>query len=414
MKLAARCALFVLAAPCLHAQSTYYAIAFQENRLLKVETEAGAVLSVSEPLTDLAGPSREVEPVGDEIWVAGRRGLYRYDAATLDLLGDAYHNYEITAIVPRSSGGAILFAIERTVPYAAALEVDASGGLVLERPAPLFLGDAVAIGSDYAATTNGEVFRIDGSTLFPEDVFVTGATTTGSFPASLYDPRWLTALPNGSIGISSPESVVVADSSGVTQLGLNIAPSDRAVFASGPDELCILARDRVVLVDTAKLEPSVGFALGYLNYFAGGLTASSHASNAPGASSRTCPSSPNSTGDAARASILAFEEADQRTLSLFGSRMPPGMLALPLFGVISTPTPFGSGQLCIDVDGGNMFRAPLRTVDGAGRTKTEFDFQTAGRGLQFATGTSWVFQVAFRDPAGAGLGVTDAVTLMFR
>ncbi|MEO1698216.1 MAG: hypothetical protein AAFU73_13035 [Planctomycetota bacterium] len=391
-------------------QGTHFTFDNTTRRIGTIETDAGFLFDGGDAPVPVSATVREIEPVGDELWVAANAGLLRIDRSTLAALGNELSDHRVRAIVPKASGGATLFALNLVTLEREVLDVDASAQVIASTVVDYVPNDAVALGPDFAVVLGNDVVLVDGTTLQSGPAWVTGARALASANSTVYAPDRLFTLPGGNLAVGAGLCIVLADSAGTARRIFNVGSFETAGLSAGGNDLMVLSSDRTTLVEFGSAFEVDAFGLGY-----GGSPPAVSTHSVPGSASsgRICASGINSTGDAARATVLANREVLDRTLTLVARGMPAGEAAVPFYGLEQPPTPFGSGQLCIDAAGGNLVRAPVAVVGADGSTRTEFDFSTAGLGAEIGAGTSWVFQVAFRDPAGAGIDVTDAVTLEF-
>jgi len=137
----------------------------------------------------------------------------------------------------------------------------------------------------------------------------------------------------------------------------------------------------------------------------------------PSTSGRGCSASINSTGRGARIHALGSASTSISSLSMIATALPPATLALPIFGVNPFDAPFGDGRLCVSPFAPGLTRAPVTLSTSNGSTRSDFDFTTPGLGAAFGPGTTWYFQVLYRDPTGpggSGFNGTDGVFISFQ
>ncbi|MCY3001817.1 MAG: hypothetical protein NTV21_08435 [Planctomycetota bacterium] len=129
---------------------------------------------------------------------------------------------------------------------------------------------------------------------------------------------------------------------------------------------------------------------------------------------RSCPASVNSTGRAARLDWGGSVTAGVSDFRLVVTGAPANRLGLLAMGASATSIPFGDGTLCVGAQlPGSPEPLPL---DADGRALRSFDFSSPlGLDSAVTLGSTWRFQVLYRDPAsiGAGFNTTDMLTATF-
>ena len=129
-----------------------------------------------------------------------------------------------------------------------------------------------------------------------------------------------------------------------------------------------------------------------------------------------CGAMPNSAGSGA---IIGSENEPSITannFSLFASGGVPNKPGLYFYGPNQISIPFGEGLRCV---GGSMFRLqPTVAFDLFGISSRALDFTTGTTGSgsgQILPGSTWNFQLWYRDPAGgpAGFNLSDALHVVF-
>jgi hypothetical protein len=92
----------------------------------------------------------------------------------------------------------------------------------------------------------------------------------------------------------------------------------------------------------------------------------------------------------------------------------PGTFAIFFYGSDQVEVPFGDGFLCV---GGHAFRLnPPLQVDAAGRVQRAIDLNApAEPDAAILPGSTWNFQLWYRDTAagGAGFNFTDGLRVTF-
>ena len=127
-----------------------------------------------------------------------------------------------------------------------------------------------------------------------------------------------------------------------------------------------------------------------------------------------CDPAPNSAGAGAQLSARGWTSLTRNELELIASYGPSNQPALFYFGRQAVRLPFGNGFRCVI---GSVRRLPMSQLDGSGslRQRIDLDAVSPPRG-PIRAGTSWNFQLWFRDPAGGGAGfnTSDGLGVHFR
>ncbi len=130
----------------------------------------------------------------------------------------------------------------------------------------------------------------------------------------------------------------------------------------------------------------------------------------------TCPGSPNTFGAEGHLSVMGSLAVSDSRLTLHASQLPPGKLALFLYGQSGMPYNIQSGgQLCIS---GGIFRMlPAGLIGEWGERILDVDFTIPREAQNLMPGTTWAFQVWYRD-SFPGLpsftGTTNAVEVLLQ
>ncbi|MCA8981305.1 MAG: VCBS repeat-containing protein [Planctomycetes bacterium] len=124
----------------------------------------------------------------------------------------------------------------------------------------------------------------------------------------------------------------------------------------------------------------------------------------PEVGARTCPSNPNSSGEAAVLHALGSASVSTDELSFELEHAPALQPAFFAFGSQLTSQPFGGGTLCI---GGIVGRFPAVHMDASGGAALSVDLASFNGEI----GSTWTFQAVFRDPAGDGFSTSDALRI---
>lgn len=363
-------------------------------------------------------PSRiqDVQRVGGEYWAAHPEGVARIDRSTLSLVSNALTDVYARSIVPRAGGGATVFGVEQSGPFApVAVELDPSGTELARTVIPVRVEGAVRLpNGDYAALVGDGVERLDPA-FQPLGPFSPSAQA--AFVAAGRDylvGRVRFAGTGGDVALVSIFGVAITDSAGALRSYHNSIDEFEgdAVFTDSGDLLVAGSNGlRVVDVQTgarSALVPYSGGVVGTLPLLVGPEIAP-----AP-VSSRFCPTSLNSSGRRAAISFVGSDDLDDGAAALFLRGLPAGQFCIGFYGTTTAASPFGNGTLCVDASSGGLVRSSVGRTDAAGSFGISLDFATPGLGAEITAGTTWTFQGAYRDGAGAGFGTTDAVTLAFR
>ncbi|MEM1449430.1 MAG: S8 family serine peptidase [Planctomycetota bacterium] len=100
-------------------------------------------------------------------------------------------------------------------------------------------------------------------------------------------------------------------------------------------------------------------------------------------------------------------------LSLLAFQLPPFTSALVARSETQASTPVGDGTLCL---GGNVFRIAVVQADFIGTASYSIDVTTAPTGAMILSGSTWNYQLWYRDiggPGGTGFNFTDAVEVLW-
>jgi hypothetical protein len=132
-----------------------------------------------------------------------------------------------------------------------------------------------------------------------------------------------------------------------------------------------------------------------------------------------CRTSENSVGPGALIGATGGTSISANAFTLTAVGAVPGQYGLFYYGAGQTQIPFGEGLRCVSSGGAGIFRlGPPQTVDGAGDLSRPVDFTQppAGSGAgAIAPGSTWYFQLWFRDPAGgaSGFNLSDGLSATF-
>lgn len=132
-----------------------------------------------------------------------------------------------------------------------------------------------------------------------------------------------------------------------------------------------------------------------------------------------CSAEPNSVGPGAPIGWLGSTSIAAADFTLTASGGPPGDLAIFFYGPAQQTTPYGDGLLCVGPGELGLFRLPpVQSLSAAGTVAHALDFAGEPAGLgpgKLEPGSTWYFQLAYRDPAsdGAGFNASDALQVSF-
>jgi hypothetical protein len=129
-----------------------------------------------------------------------------------------------------------------------------------------------------------------------------------------------------------------------------------------------------------------------------------------------CRGTPNTFGEAGHLSILGSLNVTDTQLTLHASQLPPGKLALFLYGQSGQPYNIQSGgELCIT---GGIFRMlPAGLVGPLGERILDVNFSVPREAQNLMPGTTWAFQVWHRDQfpgSPSTTGTTNAVEVLMQ
>lgn len=132
-------------------------------------------------------------------------------------------------------------------------------------------------------------------------------------------------------------------------------------------------------------------------------------------SSNFCGTSPNSASSGALISSDGMPSVGANDFRLVAGGVPAGQFGLFFYGATATQAPFGDGTRCI---AGPLYRLPVSQAGVEGRIVSELDFTSppvsSGPGA-ILPGSTWLFQLWYRDPAagGAGYSVSNGLEVTF-
>lgn len=133
-----------------------------------------------------------------------------------------------------------------------------------------------------------------------------------------------------------------------------------------------------------------------------------------------CTAEPNSVGPGMPIAWSGSTSIAAGDFTLEASGGPPGGAAIFVYGPVEVPaTPYGDGFLCIGPGTKGLFRLfPLQAISAQGTVSHLLDFTTDPAGVgpgKIDPGTTWTFQLVYRDPASTGTGFnsSDALRVTF-
>jgi hypothetical protein len=112
-----------------------------------------------------------------------------------------------------------------------------------------------------------------------------------------------------------------------------------------------------------------------------------------------CTTSPNSAGPGAQISSSGTTSIAADNFVLHASGCPANKLGLFIYGMNPTQQVLGNGFLCV---GNPFFRLPHFNTSASGSATFAVDFNNLPVGGQITSGSTWKFQLWFRDPAAGG------------
>jgi carboxypeptidase T len=125
-----------------------------------------------------------------------------------------------------------------------------------------------------------------------------------------------------------------------------------------------------------------------------------------------CTTSPNSAGSGALMSWAGSTGIGDNDFTLLTTDGPPDQFALFIFGVNENANPLGDGTLCI---GAPQQRLGVVLIDGVGQATRLVDFTVPPAAGQFVSGSTWNFQLWYRDPSfgSFGFNLSDGLKVTF-
>lgn len=379
--------------------------------LLFLNVDAGAVLEEDRVLLNplMPAPARflAVEWVGNEIWMVGVDGLRRFSVFPVSFLGEGLLGESFGSIIPTNTG-AFLFSSSEAV------EVDLTG-TVVQRKAISAYDDIAAFQGGYLAVVNNTTIEQLDTNFLPIGSFGANANQIATTVGTVFAPDKITVLSNGSVAVAATVSVAIIDSSGVAQNVFNPGQFESAALETSSGLIYVPASFGTSLLDTTTgeaLRVTTGQGPQQAKIY------STSTRRLPiSSSSQGCNTTPNSVGSGALFSLLGSDFAQNSSLTLVASDLPPGQFCITIYGSDFFSAPFGSGVLCVSPFAPGIIRSGIGLSSFGGNISTEMDFVTPGFGASFLPGTSWNFQVIYRDvtPTGAAtFNTSSSARLTFR
>ncbi len=127
-----------------------------------------------------------------------------------------------------------------------------------------------------------------------------------------------------------------------------------------------------------------------------------------------CLTAPNSAGPGALISHLGSASVTNNDFVLEGTQAPSHHFGLFYYGPNAIQVPFADGNRC--VGGGTWRLSPAAQTNANGRIIHPIDLQTQSGPGALLPGTTWHFQLWFRDPngpGGTGSNLSDGLTATF-
>jgi endonuclease/exonuclease/phosphatase family metal-dependent hydrolase len=114
-----------------------------------------------------------------------------------------------------------------------------------------------------------------------------------------------------------------------------------------------------------------------------------------------CIAAPNSVGPGASIAIAGSTSVAANNLLLQTQGLPPGAAGLYYFGLNAVQQPFGNGYRCVS---GSVYRFSVQNADFLGTLNRAVNFTQAPAAGVLVPGSTWRFQLWYRNPAGGGAG----------
>lgn len=114
-----------------------------------------------------------------------------------------------------------------------------------------------------------------------------------------------------------------------------------------------------------------------------------------------CLSSPNSVGAGAFISGVGSTSLSGANFTLYADGVPPNAAGLFYFGANEVQQPFGNGYRCVS---GSVSRFGVQAADALGVMARQVNFTATPAAGVLVPGSTWRFQLWYRNPAGGGAG----------
>lgn len=114
-----------------------------------------------------------------------------------------------------------------------------------------------------------------------------------------------------------------------------------------------------------------------------------------------CSTSPNSVGPGALISSQGSTSVAAGNFQLRVDGLPPNAAGLFYFGLNEVQQPFGNGFRCVS---GSVSRFAVQNADALGSAVRNVNFAAAPAAGLIVAGSTWRFQMWYRNPAGGGAG----------
>lgn len=284
------------------------------------------------------------------------------------------------------------------------------------------IGEAVVgldndAGQLFAATSSGEVFQVDLAT----DTVSSWASVSENLSTLQKDPTWIyTSTAAG--GLLRINALVQEPP---TQLNVP-GPVITATHHHGTHVLTLDSLGVIRRVDGATgllLDDEVAVAPpGTQTMIVNVATVGTPGQSVCTSSAALCPCGnddpgagcANSTGGGARLEAVGSPSVAADDAYLYATQLPPNQFALPYTGTASVQVPFGDGIRCIGAAGG-LWRLGVQATGPEGWVELGLGIVSEGP-APIAAGSSWDFQVWYRDPGGpcgSGFNLSGAYRIAF-
>lgn len=381
--------------------------------LTQIEVAAGGVVRTGSvdlqsitPMSLLSMSS--VLGVGDQTWVGTADGVFRYAGTPLTFVDRVLAGSSVTGLFP-FPGGAYAQLVDGSL-----VEFDASGTQLGTATIGTGVSDLVAYQGGFLALNASQVLRLDSSL---QQVGVFGPTLAADVAAATgapFLPRRLDVLPDDRVVFANVAFVVIARADGTLQDTAQVGIFEDDVTVTGGGLVLVQTLQGGTLLDPDTLEVFDGPFLPQLN--SSSIVAPRTPVALPVVSGRGCVTSPNSVGDGARIHLIGSADIGEQTLRSIATGLPASTFVLPILGSAATNVAYGDGRLCVSPFAPGIARGPVRSASTLGSATVEYDFATPGLGGSFIAGTTWHFQLLYRDapgPSGAGFNGTDGAFVTF-